>query len=90
MAAAKKTFAQDLNPALSFISRTDAVVKTEEGETRFVFNTPEQEAKSRRVQLLIKPSLYDRIKAAADRKGASVNALMNALLEYALQEEEKQ
>lgn len=92
--ATKKTFTdslavEDLNPALQFISSTEAVTKPEPGkqQTRFVFNTPERETKSRRLQMLIKPSTYDRIKEKADAAGTSVNNYINALLEYYLENE---
>ncbi len=83
---ARKTFAEDLNPALQFISTTEAVTEKEGERTRFVFNTPERETFSRRLPLLMKPSVYEGIKAKADRAGASMNAYINALLEYHLKE----
>ena len=38
------------------------------------------ESRSRRVQLLIAPSLYDEIKVMADESGVSVNEVINAAL----------
>lgn len=88
MAAQKKSFTNDLdpmaNPALQFISNTEAITEPQDGEepVKFVFHKPERETMNRRLQLLIKPSLYDKVKAKADAAGASVNAYINAVLEY--------
>ncbi len=83
---ARKTFAEDLNPALQFISTTEAITEKDGERTRFVFNSPERETFSRRYPLLMKPSTFNAIKAKADQNGASMNAYINALLEYHLQE----
>lgn len=88
MAAKKKSFTDDLtpitNPAMQYISTTEAITAPDvDGEqTRFVFNAPDKEKKDRRVQLLLKPSVYDKLRAAAEREGASLNAYINAILEY--------
>ncbi len=90
MPSKKKTFAEDLNPAMEFISNTEAVTKPEPGtgkQTRFVFNTPERETKSRRLQVLLKPSTYDGIQKKATAAGTSVNNYINALLEYHIENE---
>ena len=42
------------------------------------------EVKSRRVQLVFQPSLYDRVKALADEKGMSFNECVHQLLELSL------
>lgn len=42
------------------------------------------ETKSKRIQMLIQPSLYKRIQKNAKKKRLSVNAMMHALLERAL------
>ena len=39
------------------------------------------ETKSRRVNLMMQPSLYNRIKGMADRRGASVNEMIHSILE---------
>ena len=39
------------------------------------------EIKSRRLQLLIKPSIFDKLKARAKREGTSLNNLVNEILE---------
>ena len=43
------------------------------------------ETKSRRVQLLIKPSIYDGIKEHASRNGQSVNDIINFILQEFLE-----
>ena len=41
------------------------------------------EKKTRRLQLLLKPSVYDRVKELADREGVSVNEYISSVLETA-------
>ena len=65
----RKTFTNQINPAMQFISQP------EENES----NAPE--TKSRRMQLLIRPSLYVKLKARATKEHKSVNELINELLE---------
>ena len=69
--ASKKTFKDSLNPAELFISSVP-----EERE--------QPETKSRRLQLLIKPSTAEKLKRIATRAGTSVNDLINSILEEAL------
>lgn len=45
------------------------------------FVVPKRELYSRRVDLLLKPSTYDKLKALADKNGVKVNALANAIFE---------
>lgn len=45
------------------------------------FIVPKRERYSRRVDLLLKPSTYDKLKALADENGVKVNALANAIFE---------
>lgn len=40
----------------------------------------DEETKSRRLQLLLTPSLYDQLKRRADRERMSVNELINSIL----------
>ncbi len=74
-----------INPALAFISQ----VREEQEQQR---NTPPvtmpqpPETKSRRVQILLKPSTYNAIKERADSTYTSVNEWINAALERALKE----
>lgn len=53
-------------------------------------NTPKHETRSRRLQLLMKPSLYARLKETADSTELSVNELINAILEKVLEVPEDQ
>ena len=90
---AKKTFKNVDNPALRFIS---AAEETEERDIipeqpapatsaaslkGFTPKTEKAETKSRRLQLLIKPSVYDRVKQIAEQSDLSVNDLINQILE---------
>lgn len=91
--AAKKTFKNAENPALQFISAPD--VETEEREITadesgaalslrgFTPKLDKPETKSRRLQLLIKPSVYSAVKQIADASGLSVNEIINQILEDA-------
>lgn len=45
------------------------------------------ENKSRRLQLLVQPSLYKEIKSGAEKNGVSVNEYVHRLLKAALQKE---
>lgn len=91
---AKKTFKANLegieNPALQFISGVlNGIEKTE--ITQKENAVPERfkivpEAKSRRLQLLLQPSLYTRIKAKAKEERASVNETIHNILNDALRE----
>lgn len=82
--AAKKTFVEDLNPALAFIGtqKTGAAPEMGADPDRFVFQAQSRETKSRRLQLLVKPSTHAALKGQADRAGTSLNAYINAILEY--------
>ena len=79
---AKKSFTNNLNPAMSFISppveEQPTLAKPPEG---YKVNPLYIEKKSKRLQLLIQPSLYSKIKARADREGRSVNELIHSILE---------
>lgn len=83
--AAKKSFVDALNPALQFISATDqdTIPTPPEGyrlDPRFI------EKKTRRLQLLLRPSIYEKLKARADAEGQSVNEFIDHLLEATLKE----
>ena len=45
------------------------------------------ETKSRRLQLVLQPSLYDKVKAGAAAAGLSVNEYVHQILENATREE---
>lgn len=95
MSARKKSFIDENNPALSFISKEsiEAVDSADHAEstpaeedasspapvTRRKRKRPE--AKSRRVQVLMKPSRHEALKAIAAREGISVNEAINEAIE---------
>lgn len=100
---AKKSFKDSINPAMSFISqesidRTEGETPTTEETTakaKRPAKTPEGyklnplyiETKSKRLQLLIQPSLHEKLKRKAQAEGTSVNDLVNSILQDALAEE---
>lgn len=94
MATKKKSFIQ--NPALQFISTAD----TEDTEPKptqpqptgkppegYKVNPLYVETKSRRLQLVLQPSLYERVKAGAAAAGLSVNEYVHQILDNATREE---
>lgn len=94
---ARKSFKD--NPALQFISSTEP----EETETRqepelppeaaqkppkgYKLNPLYVETKSRRLQLVLQPSLYERVKTRAKAEGLSVNEYVSQVLDKATREE---
>ena len=96
---AKKTFKDSINPAMSFISQES--IDRAEGETPataeakrpdkapegYKLNPLYIETKSKRLQLLIQPSLHEKLKRKAQTEGTSVNDLVNSILQDALAEE---
>lgn len=94
---AKKTFKDDINPAMSFISKES--IEKAEGERPTTIKRPAKapegyklnplyiETKSRRLQLLVQPSLYEKLKKKAQEEETSVNELVNIILHDALEEE---
>ena len=93
MTAKKKSFKNELNPALQFISTPEEAAEAPEREqvTPTKHQPPEGykvnplyiETKSKRLQLLLQPSLYEKIKARANQEGRSVNELVHSILEEA-------
>ena len=82
---AKKDFSSIANPALQFISNQDTEQpKKETAPEGYKVNPEYIEKKSRRVQLLMQPSLYDLLKTRAVEEGTSVNNLIHELLEKAV------
>lgn len=85
---AKKSFTNNLNPAMSFISspveEQPTLAKPPEG---YKLNPLYLEKKSRRLQLLVQPSLFNKIKARADREEKSMNELIHFILEDATRED---
>ena len=89
-----KSFKNQLNPALQFITpqEPEAQQPTPAAAPRAVPKgykpNPEYiETKSRRLQLLMQPSLHDRIKRRAQAEGISVNELIHSILEAAMRED---
>jgi len=80
---------EPMNPALQFISlpepepvplenvNVENVKKPPEG---FKVNNKYVETKNRRVQLLLQPSLHEKLKVQAEEKGVSVNELVHGIL----------
>ena len=54
----------------------------------YKYNPVFVESKSRRLQLAMQPSLYDRVKAGAVAAGLSVNEYIHQILDAATREEE--
>lgn len=89
--AQKKSFKADLNPAMQFIS----TVAEESTTAEIRANAPEGfkpnpiylETRSKRVQVLMQPSLYEKLKAKAEREGCSVNDTIHRIFEEATREE---
>lgn len=61
-----------------------AHVKTTDAPDGYKANPLFVETKSRRMQLLVQPSLYEAIKARATAEGQSVNELVHSILEAAV------
>jgi|GEM_PF-1667233 len=70
-----------VNPAMQFISTPEEPERQPPQQS-----DPRAETKSRRLQLLIRPGLYGRVKRGAARRGISVNEYIHVLLERALDE----
>lgn len=84
MAAKTKSFKDQLNPAMKFISQQPEELtqpQAAEAPEGYKMNPAYIETKSRRVQLLVQPSLHAKIKAIAAAKGCSVNDLIHHILE---------
>ena len=84
---AKKDFSSIATPALQFISNQDTEQPKKEKDTTpegYKVNPAYVEKKSRRLQLLMQPSLYDLLKTRAVEEGTSVNNLIHELLERAV------
>jgi len=95
----KKTFKNELNPALQFIStesETSQTQKNQKTQKNQENQNPDPnpvpmkrnplyiETKSKRFQMLMQPSLYDKLKDMADRKNISLNLLIHTLLEQSV------
>lgn len=85
-----KSFKDNLNPAMRFIStpaedQPTAPIKADRAEIPegYKLNPLYIETKSKRLQLLVQPSLYEKVKAMAADQGTSVNELIHSILEDA-------
>lgn len=83
---AKKKF--DLDPIKQFITPIEEPSREAIPEG-YKINPLYVEKRSRRLQLLIQPSLYAKLKAKADMEGWSVNDTLHTILEKALREVEQ-
>ena len=95
----KKNFKD--NPALQFMSKPEIIIKEitqakDEQKLRgvngvvpnsFVQKFVPFEAKSKRFNMLIRPSVFVRLKNEAENKGTSINNLINTILELYLEKE---
>ena len=86
----KKTFGTD-TPAELFMGKTTQQTETQPEQTEhtridpapagYKVNPLYVEVKSRRVQLLLQPSLYDKVKRRADAERKSFNQIITELIE---------
>lgn len=79
---AKKSFKD--SPALRFITANEEEKinpKKDELPKGYKISPVYIETKSRRLQLLLKPSIFKKLKQTADKKHTSVNDLVNSILE---------
>ena len=63
----------------------EPVKKNQSDLNQMKFKKPKEELKDKRFSLLIKPSLYNRLKDLAEEKGTSVNNVINVILESVLE-----
>ena len=96
--AGKKSFKDALNPAMQFISTPEPEeapaapekpLRASDAPEGFKVDPRFIEKKTRRLQLLLRPSLFERLKARAEAEGLSVNELTDILLEDALSDQKK-
>ena len=85
---AAKSFKDQMNPAMKFITQPEEPERPREIPEGYKLNPLYVETKSRRLQLLVQPSLHDKIKTAAKAEGRSVNEYIHSLLEEAMKEKE--
>lgn len=73
------------NPANQYFTQEEEQVEEPRNrlqvETRPLYQRRPPEYKTRRLQLLLRPSLYDALKARADADYMSVNELINSILQ---------
>ena len=66
-------------------SSGEPVKKNQSDLNQMKFKKPKEELKDKRFSLLVKPSLYNRLKDLAEEKGTSVNNVINVILESVLE-----
>ena len=66
-------------------SSGEPVKKNQSDLNQMSFKKPKEEAKDKRFSLLIKPSLYNRLKDLAAEQDTSVNNVINVILESVLE-----
>lgn len=88
---AKKDFSNIQSPAMQFISTPEETPEPKKKDAPkqgipegYKLNPEYVEKKSRRLQLLMQPSLYEKLKSKASDEGTSVNNLIHQLLEEAV------
>jgi len=83
----KKNFKNEFNPALQFISSSEDGENQEQAPQIVPAAAPTKrnplyiETKSKRVQLLMQPSLHGKLQAMAGQKGTSLNEFIHSILE---------
>lgn len=90
---AKKSFKD--NPALKFISTAEEEFQKPQGERHtekppegYKLNPLYVETKTRRLQLILQPSLYEKVKSGAKKQGLSVNEHVHRILDKATRRNE--
>lgn len=73
------------NPLEEMLSVHQEVSKEEAKETTIIYQ--EKESKTKRLNLLIRPSVYEKLKVKAEKEYMSVNELFNVLAEEYIRED---
>lgn len=93
----RKTLDLSENPAMGFINTAEKVEEFDKERDNpihssnqsikdDIFNQPKKECKSKRLQLLVKPSTYKAISKLAKDNKTSVNEAVNLILEHYIKE----
>ena len=86
--AAKKSFKD--NPALRFLSAAEEPAQAAHTGTKapegYKLNPMYVETRSRRLQLVLQPSLYEKVREKASEEGISVNEYIHRVLADAVEE----
>lgn len=78
------------NPASRFITQPNTDNKQHTPNTDTAPNTADEETKSKRLNLLVKPSVYEQFKKVATMQQDSVNNLINNIMENVVEENQEQ